>query len=117
MATLTLIVLASAAAQRNPIANNAEWSNGQPVALSGLKRPKLGSVFPCQFGSNWTYSQHPIISRQKEAVEVLRVALADLDGVLSRARAGSRVDAGIVRDLRSRNQDLIPACAKAKSAP
>ena len=62
VATLTLSVLASAAAQRNPMTNNAQWSNGQPVALPGMKRPRLESVFLYQPASNWTYSHHPSIT-------------------------------------------------------
>jgi hypothetical protein len=62
MATLMVIVLASADDQRNPITNNAELSNGQPVALPGLKRPKVEGAFLYQPESNWTYSHHPSIT-------------------------------------------------------
>ena len=59
---LTSIALASAAAPRSPITNNAEWKNRQPVALPGLKRPKVESVFLYQPQTNWTYSHHPSIT-------------------------------------------------------
>ena len=46
--------------------NNAQCSNGQPVALPGLKRPRLESVFLYQPESTWTYSHHPSITFFKD---------------------------------------------------
>ena len=46
-------------AQTSPIANGAEWANGLPVALPGVQRPKVESVFLSRPGTEWTYSHHP----------------------------------------------------------
>jgi hypothetical protein len=41
------------------ITNGAEWSNGLPVALPNVQRPKIESVFISRPGTDWTYSHHP----------------------------------------------------------
>ncbi|MGD0390073.1 MAG: exo-alpha-sialidase [Tepidisphaeraceae bacterium] len=41
------------------ITNGAEWANGLPVALPGVRRPKVESVFISRPGTEWTYSHHP----------------------------------------------------------
>ena len=47
---------------RSPITNGAEWRNGKPVVLPGVKRPKVESVFIYQPTTEWTYSHHQSIT-------------------------------------------------------
>ncbi len=46
----------------SPITNNAEWKNGKPVGLPGVKRPKVESVLIYQPTTGWTYSHHQSIT-------------------------------------------------------
>ncbi|MGD0768133.1 MAG: exo-alpha-sialidase [Tepidisphaeraceae bacterium] len=41
------------------ITNGAEWEDGLPVALPGVRRPKVEGVFISRPGTEWTYSHHP----------------------------------------------------------
>ncbi|MGD0461999.1 MAG: exo-alpha-sialidase [Tepidisphaeraceae bacterium] len=41
------------------ITNGAEWEDGKPVALPGVRRPKVESVFLSRPGTEWRYSHHP----------------------------------------------------------
>ena len=42
----------------SPITNGAEWQNNRPVALPGVQRPKVESVFLYRPKAAWTYSHH-----------------------------------------------------------
>ena len=77
LVVLALVAGSAVAAPRSPITNNAEWQNGRPVALPELTRPKMESVFLYRPET----SHNVIVSRQKEAVEVRRVGLNQLDAV------------------------------------
>jgi predicted neuraminidase len=45
-------------ARRSPISNGAQWQNGRPVALPGVSRPPVESVFLYRPEREWTYSHH-----------------------------------------------------------
>ncbi len=47
-----------APARRSPITNGAEWHDGRPIALPGLSRPPVESVFLYRPENAWTYSHH-----------------------------------------------------------
>jgi hypothetical protein len=55
-------LLAADPAPRSAITNRAEWKDGKPVALPGVRRPKVESVFIYQPATAWTYSHHPSLA-------------------------------------------------------
>jgi len=50
------------AGPHSPITNHAEWRDERPVALPGVTRPQVESVFLYQPEREWTYSHHPSIT-------------------------------------------------------
>jgi hypothetical protein len=42
----------------SPVTNAAEWRGGRPVALPGVKRPKVESAMLYRPETEWTYSHH-----------------------------------------------------------